>query len=466
MQTHQPRSSSSLPSRREWRFQPNPKNPAHKLTRFQRWIVQTPARNLVAVAARRSGKSVGSRCLITKTCISTPNGKVAYVAPTLNQAKRLVWDALMRDVRGPGAEHFVRSVNLAEHRIEYRNGCVFMLFGAANKNSVERLRGHGFDLVVCDEADDPFFTDALFDEIIGPALSDQLGRLVQIGSPKGRARIYREWRKGQPGDELYDPTYASIQVTAIEAGIIHPDEIERARRTRPKRAFMQEYEANFVAPHGIIYDEWNESIHVVNDNGLPDSFDEIIVGVDWGTAARGAMIVIGLDRVWVPPIGGLAGYEAARAWVLEEHTHAGMGYDDGGWWRIARGIQEDWQPKAWYADPAAGTEGYIRQLEYALQGGGRAHVAAANNEVRPGIALVREFVHHDEVLGEPARLFVLNRCETLRREFGSYRYRKHRTIEEEFVDEPVKEDDHCLDAARYALASHFGVQRGRRRKAA
>lgn len=377
-----------------------------------------------------------------------------------------MWDALMRDLQAPSARRFIRSINHAELKIQFKNGCVFLLFGAANKNSVERVRGHGFDLVVCDEADDPFFTPQFFDEGVGPALSDQLGRLVQVGSPKGRGRLYTEYRKGQSRDELYDEQYASIQVTAVEAGIIPRAEIERARRTRPKRAFQQEYEAAFNAPHGVIYDEWNEKIHVVEECEPPDGFDEIIVGVDWGTAARGTMLVVALDRVWVPPVGGLAGYEAARAWVLEEHTHAGMGYDDGGWWGLARGIQERWQPKFWYADPAGGTEGYIRQLSRALEGGGRAVVSAANNEVRPGIATVREFVHYDEVLGEPPRLLVHSACENLRREFGSYRYRKHRTVEEEFVDEPVKHDDHSLDSLRYCLHSHFSVQRGRRRQAA
>lgn len=459
-------SSSQSPGRKRnrWTFQPNPKRPQDKLTNFQRWLLETKTRNLVGVAARRSGKTVGIRALILTTCLTTPNGLVGYVGPTAKQAKRLIWRALMRDVRAPGASAFIEpnGINRADLSIRFRNGCCFYVYGAERP---EQIRGDGFDLLVVDEADDPNFTESIFDEVIGPALSDQLGRLVQIGSPKGRGRLYKEYRKGQRGDELFDDQYSSIQVTAVEAGIIPPAEIERARRTRPARAFKQEYEAAFNAPHGIVYDEWDEKVHVVDERDLPDSFDEIIVGVDWGTAARGTMLVIGLDRVWVPPLDGLAGYEAARGWVLEEHTHAGMGYDDGGWWMVARGIQERWQPRFWYADPAGGSEGYIRQLGNALQGGGRANVVSANNEVGPGIATVREFVHHDAILNEPARLFVLRCCENLRREFSGYRYRAHRTVEDEFVDEPVKHEDHSLDGLRYGLHSHFNVQRGRRRKA-
>lgn len=329
----------------------------------------------------------------------------------------------------------------------------------------EQIRGIGFDLLIVDEADDPNYTSSFFDEIVGPALSDQLGRLVQIGSPKGRGRLYTEFRKGQPGDELYDSQYASVQVTAIEAGIISREEIERARRTRPARAFKQEYEAAFNAPHGIIYDEWSEDVHVIDDSQLPDSYDEVIVGVDWGTAARGSMVVIGLDRVWVPPADGLAGYEAVRAWIVGEHTHAGMGYDDGGWWQIAREIQADKQPVAWYCDPAGGIEGYIRQLGNALTGGGKANVYPALNEVRPGIATVRELIHTNADLNEPARLFVINSCANLRGELSTYRYRQHPSVEDEFVDEPLKENDHSIDALRYALHTHLTKPKGRKRAA-
>ena len=64
-------------------------------------------------------------------------------------------------------------------------------------------------------------------------------------------------------------------------------------------------------------------------------------------------------------------------------------------------------------------------------------------------------MHHDEVLGESSRLFVSKSCAWFRKEISAYRYRPHRSIADEFVDEPMKEEDHVLDAARYAIHSHF-----------
>lgn len=449
-----------------WRFEPSPKTPGLKLTPFQGWLTRRRERNLVAVAARRSGKTVGVRALILATCLGSPNGMVGYIGPTQGQAKRLIWRALMRDVRQPGAEHFVdeRKINRSELTIEFRNGCVFSVFGA---HRPETIRGSGYDLIVADEADDPTFTPDIFEVILPPALSDRgTGRLVQVGSPKGRGRLYEAFKRGQPGP-LRDPETASIQVTAVQAGLIPQVEIERARRLRTPRAFRQEYEASFEAPAGIVYDEWDPRYHIAaSDAQLPPRWDEIVVGVDWGSGNRGVMLVIGIDYVRVDD--GFDEPEVLpRAWVIEEHAHAGMGYDDGGWWRIARDIQRAYQPSVWYADPAGGSEGYLRQLRNALKPGGRAAVEAADNAVGPGISTVREFVHTADLYGtgrlEP-RLYVTPQCEHLRDGFGSYRYRAHRTRAEEFTDEPVKENDHELDALRYALHTHFSAVSKKRRE--
>lgn len=412
----------------------------------------------MVVAARRSGKTVVSRCLALFTALSRPYALIGYVAPTLNQAKRIFWTPLMRDLRDPAAAAFVEKIDQSAHTVTFKNGSEIRLYSAETR-PVERIRGDGFDLIITDESDDLNFTPYVYNEIIWPALGDRQGILLEVGTPKGRGRLYKEFRKGQVGSPEYDPTYWSAQVSAIEAGLLLPSEIERARRTLPTRSFKQEYMASFEAPLGIVYDEYVDSMlskggHVVRDDDLPAQFDEIIVGVDWGTAHFGVMMVLGLDKVWIPPTRTSDGWTAGRAWVLEEHVHAGKGYDDGGWWAVARDIQSRWQPTAWYGDPAGGLEGYIRQLANALDGSA-AEVYPAKNQVRPGIATVRQFMHHDAALGEPPRLLVHERCGRLRGELQSYRFRPHPTVEDAFTDQVVKEGDDCCDGLRYGLASHF-----------
>lgn len=414
------------------------------------------------VAGRRSAKTSALRCKLITSALEHEDGLVGYVAPSLTQAKRIFWVPLMRDLRQPGAEALVDKINHAEHYVRFTNGCYLRMY-SAEPRAVEGIRGDGFNVLATDESDDPRFTAYVYNEIIHPALSDKEGQLIQVGTPKGRGRLYKEFLKGQKNSAEFDPTCSSVQVTAYQAGILNRTEIERARRLLPARSFRQEYLASFEAPSGLVYDEWNEQVHVVDESKFPDRFDDIIVGGDWGTANRGAMLVIGLDQVWIPPARGMAGWLAARAWIIEEHSHAGKGYDDAGWWGIAREIQRKWQPSAWYFDPAGGQDGYLRQLRNALDGGGSAAVYAANNQVGPGIGTVREFMHHDVALGEAPRLFVNRSCKWFIQEAGNYRYMSHPRIEDEYIDQVVKVDDHCQDATRYALFSHFTSERGRRR---
>jgi hypothetical protein len=450
-----------------WQFKPAPRRPGTRLTWFQSWLVTNQSRYVVGVAARRSGKTVGARALAIMAGIDDGPGDVGYMAPTLGQAKRLLWRPLMQDLRDPAAQQFIEGKpNHSELTIEFKRGTRLYIYSA---EAYERVRGNGFKLFLTDESDDPLFTDEVFDESIGPALSDNMGRLVQIGTPKGRGRLFREYRKGLPGDHR-DPDYSSIQVSAMEAGIIQRSEIERAKRSRPKRAFEQEYLATFNAPVGLVYDEWNEAVHVVGRDAMPREFDEYIVGVDWGTASRGAMIVMGIDRVWMPATDEYEGEELARVWIIEEYSEAGVPYTDQGWWKFARQIQQSYHPRRWYCDPAGGNdeataaraEGYLRQLQNVLHGiDNRAAVVAADNRIMPGISAVQSFVHHDAMLKEPPRLFVLDSCKTTINEFNSYRWAANPKAEDEYDDRPVKQNDHAIDGIRYGIHTHFFSKRTR-----
>ena len=453
-----------------WTFKPARRRPGSRLTWFQSWLLTRRRRHMVAVAARRSGKTVGVRALAIAAALDPGPGDVGYMAPTLGQAKRLLWRPLMEDLRDPVARGFVQGKpNGSELFVEFKTGCRIYLYSA---EAFERVRGSGFKLFISDETDDPRFTSEVFDDAIWPALADNGGRLVQIGTPRGRGRLYQEFMKGQAASpaDVRDPEYESIQVTAMEAGIIARAEIERARRTRPKRSFAQEYLANFQAPLGLVYDEWNDERHIVGAGKVPklEDLDEVIVGVDWGTAKRGAMVVLGIDRVWVPPTDEYDGCEMPRVWVLEEHSHAGLAYADRsgdrpGWWGLARQIQQQWRPTRWYCDPAGGSEeeteaeaaGYLLQLQRALRQVDRgATVHAGDNRVQLGISAVQAFLHYDDLFLERARLQVLDSCTLTIGEFQAYRWQSGRE-ENDYEERPVKRNDHCLDAIRYGVYTHF-----------
>jgi len=86
-----------------WTFKPARRRAGTQLTWFQSWLLTQRTRHLVAVAARRSGKTVGVRALAIAAALAPGAGDIGYMAPTLGQAKRLLWRPLMEDLRDPAA---------------------------------------------------------------------------------------------------------------------------------------------------------------------------------------------------------------------------------------------------------------------------------------------------------------------------------------------------------------------------
>lgn len=461
-----------------WRFRPDPRRPEATLTRFQSWLHHVASvrrfRFVNACAARRSGKTAGLRLLVWDAALDQRPGDVGYMAPTRGQAKRLLWRPLMQDLMDPAARALVREVDKSELAIDFVSGTRLYLYSA---DAYERVRGDGFKRFLTDESDDKRFAPEVFDEAIGPALSRDRGQLIQSGTPKGRGRFFREWQRGDPKNPRKDPDYISCQIRAVDAELIHPDEIDLARRVRPPRAFRQEYEASFETAGVYIYDEFRHSEHVVRTWQLPRRFDDVLVGVDWGEAKRGVMLVVGVVHPRRDEDGDTID-DLPTLYVLEEHSHERMPYTSDGWWKIARKIQDDWAPSVWYCDPAQTIEEYRDKLGHVLgkwtrENSGRRppRVVGADNAVKPGISTVQEFLHwsgdrSSPASYEPPHLLVRedgpHPCDNLIRTLPKYEWKRARGSNEndEREESPVKSDDHEADAIRYVCASAFGHIRG------
>jgi len=187
------------PSASEWIFRPNRRRPEVRLTDFQSWAyrqVEIERRRVVVpVAARPSGKSTIARLLAILAGLDDRPGDVGYMAPTLEQARRLFWRPLMEDLREPAARQFVMGrPDKGRMTLEFVTGTRLYVYSA---EAHERVRGDGFKRFITDETGDPLFTDEVFDETLDGALVADRGQLIQIGTPKGRGRFYASF----PGDE-------------------------------------------------------------------------------------------------------------------------------------------------------------------------------------------------------------------------------------------------------------------------
>lgn len=187
------------------------------------------------MAHRRAGKTVSCINELIKRALTDrkEEGRYAYIAPLLGQAKDAAWTYLQRYA----APAFAAPPSQAELYVTLRNGARVRLYGADNP---DRLRGGYFDGVILDEYADMF--PSVWGSVIRPALSDRQGWGTFIGTPKGRNSFFDIYERSQG-----DPEWFSLMLKASTTGILPADELAAARRDMTAEQYDQEYECSFDA---------------------------------------------------------------------------------------------------------------------------------------------------------------------------------------------------------------------------
>ena len=215
------------------------------MLQWQREVMADDARFKVVVAGRRCGKSRLSAVTLLIEALNCPAGSaVMYVAPTMGQARTIIWE-LLHEIGRP----VVKSSHINNLEITLVNGRRILVRGADNPDS---LRGVSLSYVVLDEC--AFVKEDVWQKIIRAALSDQKGRALFISTPSGRNWLYDIYQLGQSD---LDEEWKSWHFTTRDNETIDPKEIDAAKRTLSTFAFKQEYEASFAtAGQQIFKEEW------------------------------------------------------------------------------------------------------------------------------------------------------------------------------------------------------------------
>lgn len=236
------------------------------LSKPQQLIANDLHRFKVVVAGRRFGKTFLS---IRQLCYHArlPNKNIFYITSSYRAAKMIVWKPLkerLLDLK------WAVKINESELSITLKNGSVISLKGAENPDS---LRGASLSYVVIDEAAD--VDPDLWVSVIRPALADQKGGAMFIGTPKGKSNwLYDLYLISQEQADIW----ASWQYTTIEGGFVDAAEIEQARADMSLKQFRQEFEATFETTENRV--AWSYT----KDNLVeaPDTNVDIIhIGMDF-----------------------------------------------------------------------------------------------------------------------------------------------------------------------------------------
>lgn len=216
-----------------------------QLLKWQRAVFEDTHRFKVVAAGRRCGKSRLSAVTLLIEALNCPEGSaVMYVAPTLGQARTIIWD-LLHELGRP----IIKSSHINNLEISLINGRKILVRGADNPDS---LRGVSLTYLVLDEC--AFIKEDVWQKILRAALSDKKGRALFISTPSGRNWLYEIFKLGQTGE---DPDWKSWHFTTADNETIDPKEIEAAKRTLSSFAFKQEYLSSFDTSGADVFKpEW------------------------------------------------------------------------------------------------------------------------------------------------------------------------------------------------------------------
>lgn len=216
-----------------------------KLLKWQEEVFNSKSRFKVVAAGRRCGKSRLSAVTLLIEGLNCPAGSsVMYVAPTLGQARTIIWD-LLHELGRP----IIKSSHINNLEVTLVNGRKILVRGADNPDS---LRGVSLTYVVLDEAS--FIKPDIWERVIRAALSDKKGRALFISTPSGRNWFYDIFNLGKEGE---DEEWKSWHKTTADNETIDPKEIEAAKRTLSSFAFKQEYLSSFDTTGADVFKhEW------------------------------------------------------------------------------------------------------------------------------------------------------------------------------------------------------------------
>lgn len=388
-----------------------------QLHEAQKQIAVHPARFRVVCAGRRFGKTE----LVVdqmKGRAAIPNSRVAYIAPTYQQARDIAWSKLKKD-----CEQAAQSINESRLEITLVNGSTIVLRGWEN---IETLRGQNFHLIVIDEIAMMRNFWINWREVIRPTLTDFKGEGIFISTPKGFNHFYDLFNMEH--DEKRGAEYKSFHFTTYDNPFMPKDEIEAAKKELTEDAFAQEYLADFRKTEGLVYKEFDRKKHIVTQTEQEwlESIGESVVrtygGVDFGFVHPAAVMTVKETTD--------GKYLVAKEWVKSGQTDE----------QIAEQAASS-KFNAVYPDPA--NPGGIEELK--RQGCNVREVSKGRGSVMAGINVVRELLKAN-------RLFIHQSCAHLIWEFETYSYIDEKDMTGGERDEtPLKENDDALDALRYVL---------------
>lgn len=368
-------------------------------------------RQVVAALSRRTGKTYISN-VIAQLVSYVPGSNVLIMSPNYSLSQ-ISWD-LQRQMLNRFEIELERS-NAKDKIIELKNGSTIRMGSVSQADSVV---GRSYDLILFDEAALDERGEDVYNIQLRPTLDKLNSKAIFISTPRGKNWFYKFFERGED-PEFED--WVSIKSDYHENPRVNEKDIEQARKAMSSAEFQQEYEADFVAMQGQI---WNLAPECVTEI-KPDEIEkwDVIGGLDVGFRDATAFVVMITD--------------GSKFYIVDEYVNSGVTTDTHA--RFIRKMIEKWEIDFIYIDAAA------QQTKFDLVMNFDISTINAKKSVLDGIGYVASIVDND-------RLLVDHKCKHTLESISNYRWDDRPGL---IKEKPVHDEySHIADAMRYAMYSH------------
>lgn len=382
------------------------------LTKAQNEIASDVHRFRVVVCGRKFGKTTLDSEEIKGKAISKDNQRILYIAPTLGDARRLMWDRLRNELGGAIEKENDTRLEL-KVRTQY-GGLSDVFLGSWEL--VNNYRGDEFDFILADEVQDYRNFWVGWQEAMRPTLTPRQGIALFTGTPKGFNHYYDLFNL-----QYKDADFKSFKFTTYDNLYITIGEIEKAKSELTDDRFAQEYLADFRKSEGLVFKEFNREQHLFIETVF--GFTEKLSGVDFGYTNPTAVLQINVKD---------GAYH-----VTKELYRTGMTDEE-----VADYVAAQRFNKV-YPDPAQ-----PQSIEVMRRKGVNVRdVVKGADSIQSGIDRIRELFKQN-------KLFIHSSCVNLISELETYSY-ADKSPYRNANENPIDEFNHAIDALRYVVNTHI-----------
>ena len=387
-------------------------------------IKEANARYNIWIGAVRSGKTFASLLAFEDFCKDGPPGEFMIIGKSRETIKRNILYPLRRLL----GDRFRFYIGKGE-AILY--GRTIHIVGANDERAVGKIQGSTLAGAYVDEI--TVIPEGVF-EMLKSRLSVKGARLYGSTNPESPFH----WFKKKFLDRAADLDLKTWDFRIEDNPSLDPLFIENIKKEYQGLWYSRYIEGAWVLAEGTIFDFFDQNVHCIDYP--PGAAEYYICGVDYGTSNPTVFSLIGYSSLTQP-----------NRWLEKEYYWDGRKEQrqksDSDYAKDLQKFLTGYNVRAIYLDPSA----VSFRVELNMQG--FRGIIDAKNDVLDGIRY-----HINQLTTGTFR--VCKGCKHAIHEYQTYRWDEKACARGE--DKPKKDQDHCMDAIRYALYTEWFKAEGKR----